>query len=64
MSKPAIQSARTGKPDVDQALTSMKQTLDDITGQARNAQKLQALPETATLSEVITQLNAILARIQ
>ena len=64
MSKPAIPAARTGKPDVDQVLSSIKQTLDDITGQARNATKLEPLASTATLSEVITQLNAILARIQ
>ena len=27
MSKPAIPSSRTGKPDVDQALSAIKQTL-------------------------------------
>lgn len=64
MSKPAIPSSRTGKTDVDQALSSIKQTLDDITGQARNATELHPLASTATLPEVITQLNAILARIQ
>jgi hypothetical protein len=35
-----------------------------MTGQARNAQKLEALPTSATLADVIQQVNAILARLQ
>lgn len=62
--KPAIPTARTGKPDLDQALSAVKQTLDEMTGQTRNATPIQPLATSATLSEVITQLNAILARIQ
>ena len=64
MSKPAIPAVRTGNPQADLALSSMKSTLDAITGQARNATPLQPLADTATLPEVITQINAILARIQ
>ena len=62
--KPAIPSVRTGTPDLDQALSAVKQTLDEMTGQTRNATRMQPLPSTATLPEVITQINAILARIQ
>ena len=62
--KQAIPSVRTGKPDLDQALSVVKQSLDEITGQTRNATPLQPLATTATLPEVITHLNAILARIQ
>lgn len=62
--KQAIPSVRTGKPDLDQALSVVKQSLDEITGQTRNAAQLQQLATTATLPEVIAQLNAILARIQ
>ena len=62
--KPAIQSVRTGRADLDHALAATKQTLDEMTGQARNAQRLEPLPSTASLSDVIVLLNALLARIQ
>jgi hypothetical protein len=62
--KPAIPTAKTGKPDVDMALSAVKQTLDEMTGQARNSAQLQPLPDTASTADIIRQLNAILARIQ
>ena len=62
--KASINVVRTGDPALDRALDSIKQNLDQITGQARNSQKLEPLKATATLAEVITQLNAILARLQ
>ena len=64
MTKAAIPSVVTGKPDLDRALSSMKQNLDAITGQARNVEKLEPLPATATLADVIARLNAIVARLQ
>lgn len=62
--KPAIPVARSGDGAVDRALQAIKQTLDDMTGQQKNSVKLVPLESTATLAEVITQLNAMLARMQ
>jgi hypothetical protein len=64
MAKAAIPAVMTGKHDLDLALSSMKQNLDAITGQARNVTRLQPLPATATLAEVIAQLNAVVDRLQ
>lgn len=64
MSKAAIPAVLTGKPDLDRALSSMKQNIDEITAQARNVEKLEPLPATATLADVIDRLNAVVARLQ
>lgn len=64
MSKSAIPAVLTGKPDVDRALSSIKQNLDEITGQSRNATRFEPLPSTATLADVIERLNAVVARLQ
>jgi hypothetical protein len=64
MKKAAIPTVRTGQPNVDRAFDSIKQTLDSITGQARNVERLQPLPQTATLQQVITRLNEIVDRLQ
>lgn len=64
MTKAAIPSVMTGKPDLDRALSSMKQNIDEITAQARNVGRLDPLPSTATLTDVIERLNAVVARLQ
>ena len=64
MTKAAIPAVLTGKPDLDRALSSMKQNIDIITAQARNVSRLEPLPSTATLADVITRLNAIVDRLQ
>ncbi len=64
MSKPAIPSVRTGQGLLDQALSAVKATLDAITGQARNSERLQPLPSTATTAEIIDRINAITERLQ
>jgi len=64
MKKPGIPTVNTGTRDLDLALSSIKQTLDAITGQARNVQRLEPLPEHATLADVIVRLNAITERLQ
>lgn len=64
MSKPGIPRVAALRPDVDQAFSAIKQTLDEITGQARNVDRLEPLPSTATLAQVITRLNEIVTRIQ
>jgi|LauGreDrversion4_2_1035121.scaffolds.fasta_scaffold543287_2 hypothetical protein len=64
MTKAAIPSVKTGRPELDRALSSIKQNLDAITAQSKNVTRLTPLAPTATLAEVITQLNAIVDRLQ
>jgi len=64
MTKAAIPAVLTGKPDLDRALSSMKQNIDEITAQARNVDRLSPLSDTATLADVIVRLNAVVARLQ
>jgi hypothetical protein len=64
VSKPAIPRVATGSPAVDQAIGAIKQTLDEITGQARSVDKMTPLATTATLVQVIERLNEIVARMQ
>jgi hypothetical protein len=62
--KPGIPAVRTGQVDLDQALSAVKQTLDAMTGQARNAAPLAPLPASATLAQVVTRLNQLVDRLQ
>jgi hypothetical protein len=62
--KSAIPSIRTPDPAMNRVLEALKQNVDSITGQARNAEKLQLLPETASMADVIAKVNAIIDRIQ
>jgi hypothetical protein len=64
MTKAAIPVVRTQQPDLDRAMAAIKQNVDAITGQARNSSRLQPLPTTATLADVIARLNEIVARLQ
>lgn len=61
---PAIPTVRTGTPDLDRAQAAIKQTLDSITGQARGSERLDPLPSTASLADVINRLNEIVNRMQ
>jgi len=64
MKKAAIPTVRTGQPNVDRAFDAIKQNLDAITAQTRGIDKLPPLPPTATLEQVITRLNEVVARLQ
>ena len=64
MTKAAIPAVRTGQPDLDRAISAIKQNMDAITGQARNVRRLTPLPADATLAQVIERLNEITARLQ
>lgn len=64
MSKQAIPTVFTGKPDLDRALAASKQNLDAITGQARGVPHMAPLPATATLADAIARLNEIAERLQ
>lgn len=62
--KSAIPSIRTDDQALNRVLDAMKQNLDSITGQARNAPSIDFLPESASLSDVIAKVNAIIDCIQ
>jgi hypothetical protein len=64
MRKSAIPVVNTGQFELDQFAAAVKQNIDSITAQARNVERLQPLPETATLAQVIERLNVITARLQ
>lgn len=64
MTKAAIPAINSGRADLDRVLSALKQNMDAITGQARNAQRLDPLPSTASNAEIIARLNEILARLQ
>ncbi len=64
MTKAAIPVVNSGQFDIDQFASAVKQNMDAMTGQARNVTRLQPLPTTATLAEVIAQLNAVVDRLQ
>jgi hypothetical protein len=64
MKKSAIPAVNTGQFELDQFAAAVKQNIDSITAQARNVPRLQPLPETATLAQVIERLNVIVARLQ
>lgn len=62
--KTAIPPLATGDANVDRFAEAVKQNLDGITGQQKNAVKLKPLAATATTAEQITRLNALLERLQ
>jgi hypothetical protein len=64
MKKAAIPTVRTGDSNVDRAIDAIKQNLDVITGQTRGVDKFSPLPPNATLAQVITRLNEVVARLQ
>jgi len=62
--KPAIPSVRMGRADLDQFFAATKATLDAMTGQANNVERLPQLATTATLPELIAQFNKLTERMQ
>jgi len=62
--KVAIPTVTTGMAEVDRCLEAVKQNLDSITGQEKNATKLKPLDSSATSAEQVELLNALLDRIQ
>jgi hypothetical protein len=64
MSKPAIPAVRTGQVELDRTLSAVKQSLDAITGQARNAKRMEPLPDSATLAQVVARVNQLVERLQ
>lgn len=64
MSKAAIPAVSTGQAQIDQFAAAVKQNMDQMTGQQKNAVKLTVLPSTASNAEIIGRLNALLNRLQ
>lgn len=62
--KAAIPVVTTGNEELNRFFEAVKQNVDGITGQQKNSVKLSPLASTATMAEIIDQLNAILTRIQ
>lgn len=60
----AVPQVQSGLPAVDRFAEVVKQNLDWMTGQHVNAPKLKTLPSTATLAEVIEQVNAQRERLE
>ncbi|MES2415083.1 MAG: hypothetical protein V4614_14850 [Pseudomonadota bacterium] len=60
----AIPTVRSGNASVDKALSVIKVNMDQMTGQHPNVPALKELPLTATLAQVIEQLNLIVKRLQ
>ena len=55
---------RTGQVELDRALSAMKQSLDAISGQARNVQRMEPLLDSATLAQVVARVNQLVDRLQ
>lgn len=62
--KPSIPTVPTTDSNLSRFVDAVKQTLDAMTGKARNVQRLEPLPPTATLAEVIERLNQVISRLQ
>lgn len=65
MTKPALPLVRgTGNAELDRFCQNAKQTLDGMTGQAKNSPRLQPLATDATAPELVARLNALLNLLQ
>ena len=60
----AIPILRSGNNAIDQHAAAVKSAIDTVTGQHPNAPALKKLAATATLPEVIVQLNLVIDRLQ
>ncbi|NBX50943.1 hypothetical protein EBT25_13680 [bacterium] len=63
MRKPAIPVTSSLPLDIAQVVEPLKQNVELITGARPGSTALSPLASTATLSDVITQVNLILSRI-
>lgn len=64
MKKPAIPPTSGLPLDVARVIEPLKQNVEMITGARPGAESIEPLAATATLAQVITQLNLILSRIE
>lgn len=59
----ALPALRSGNAQTDAFAQAVKQNLDWLTGQQRNAPPLVSLPSTASLADVIAQVNQLINRL-
>ena len=64
MSKSAVPTYNSQDQALNLTLSALKQNVDELTGQSRNTPNLSPLPATASLADVIAQLNRIVARLE
>lgn len=64
MKKPAIPPTSTLPLDIARVVEPLKQNVELITGARPGSISLSPLPTTATLSDVIVQLNKLLSRVE
>lgn len=62
--KAALENLRTADPALNRFAAAVKQNLDKMTGQTRNARPMEKLPLDAPLADVIRLLNEIVDRLQ
>ena len=63
MKKQGIPTLATGNSAIDQFAAAVKANLDDVTGQHKNSKILVRLPNTATLTDLITAYNNVVDRL-
>lgn len=59
----AVPTLSSGNQQIDAFAQAVKQNMDWLTGQQRNAPPLKPLASTATLAEVIEQVNQLQKRL-
>lgn len=64
MRKPSIPPTSNLPLDLARVVEPMKQNIEIITGSRPGSETIDPLPTTATLAQVIAQLNLILSRIE
>jgi hypothetical protein len=63
MSKAGVPTHNSQDQALNRVLSALKQNVDEMTGQSRNAPALVTLPPTASLADVIATINKIIARL-
>jgi hypothetical protein len=64
MKKPSIPATNSLPPELGRIIEPIKANVEIITGARPGSAALAPLPSTATLTQVVAQLNLILSRIQ
>lgn len=64
MTKAALEKLQSADPALNRFAAAVKQNMDQMTGQTRNATRMVPLPSDATLAQVIARLNEIADRLQ
>lgn len=60
--KTPIPPLNTGNSQIDRFASAVKTNLDQLTGQQASASRVDVLPTTASLSDVIAAVNVLIER--